>query len=470
MFLAPAEQKALGFLPGNDPAIDGSVGFSSIYPFSYGVNTPPEAGQYYFVGIVEHEISEVLGRVSWLNDIGSYGVMDLFRYSAPGVRDLTATPNGTAYFSVNNGASDLDNWNTHPGGDLGDWAASVGPDALLAFSFPGQINRFTAADLTLMNVLGWDVQTRVIQTDGSTSLTLIGGQYYYLFNLNGWGPDLKQGGLGVAVGEFGSWTPIGAQRTASGYEVVWKNGSADQYTVWNTDSSGNFLSYSGVVSGTDYALESLEPIFNQDFNGDQIIGPTKAVIRTDITTSLTAVSNPNHFFLVDSGSGSGPSLKQGGMDVVAGQFGDWTPIGAVQTAGGYDVAWKNGSADQYTVWNTDSNGNFLSYIGVVSGTDHALESLEPTFGQDLNGDGLIGVGSAAQLLNIGVIAVLPGNGTLSGRNGAGLSGGDNAHTGQLAVLGQYMATSFVAAGNGNAGSLVADPPSSPQLSLTAPHT
>ena len=47
---------------------------------------------------------------------------------------------------------------------------------------------------------------------------------------------------------------------------------------------------------------------------------------------------------------------------------------------------------KYSVWNTDSNGNFTSYItnGVVSGTSTALESLEPSFHQDLNNDGHIG--------------------------------------------------------------------------------
>ena len=48
-------------------------------------------------------------------------------------------------------------------------------------------------------------------------------------------------------------------------------------------------------------------------------------------------------------------------------------------------------ADQYTVWNTDSNGNFVSDIGVVSGSSYALESLETSFHQDLNGDGTIGL-------------------------------------------------------------------------------
>lgn len=73
---------------------------------------------------------------------------------------------------------------------------------------------------------------------------------------------------------------------------------------------------------------------------------------------------------------------------MAGEFGGWTPIGAVQTASRYDVAWKMTGVDEYTVWVTDSIGNYTSnVIGAVSGTGSALETLEPTFNQDLNGDG-----------------------------------------------------------------------------------
>ena len=69
----------------------------------------------------------------------------------------------------------------------------------------------------------------------------------------------------------------------------------------------------------------------------------------------------------------------------------WTPIGAEQTATGYEVAWKVPAADQYIVWNTDSNGNHVSQTAVMSGSSAALESFETSFHQDLNGDGVIGV-------------------------------------------------------------------------------
>jgi endoglucanase len=116
-----------------------------------------------------------------------------------------------------------------------------------------------------------------------------------------------------------------------------------------------------------------------------LTSPPTTVIETNGSTQLTEVGD--HFFLYD-GSGSGPSLRFTGMDVVAGQFGTWAPIGAEQTANGYEVAWQNGSADQYIVWNTDSSGNYHSSItGVVSGSDYALQSLETGFHQDLNHDG-----------------------------------------------------------------------------------
>ena len=68
------------------------------------------------------------------------------------------------------------------------------------------------------------------------------------------------------------------------------------------------------------------------------------------------------------------------------------PLGAEATSSGYDVAWKNTTTGLYTVWTTDSNGNFTSnLLSNVSGTSGALESIETTFHQDLNGDGVIGV-------------------------------------------------------------------------------
>ena len=67
--------------------------------------------------------------------------------------------------------------------------------------------------------------------------------------------------------------PIAAEQTASGYEVAWKVPGADQYSVWVTDNSGNYVSNTLTsVSGTSAALQSIETSFQQDLNGDGMIG------------------------------------------------------------------------------------------------------------------------------------------------------------------------------------------------------
>jgi hypothetical protein len=64
---------------------------------------------------------------------------------------------------------------------------------------------------------------------------------------------------------------------------------------------------------------------------------------------------------------------------------------AVDQRGNRHLLPGRAGADQNTVWTTDSSGNYLSgIIGVVPGNSSALENLETTFRQDLNGDGTIG--------------------------------------------------------------------------------
>ena len=189
-----------------------------------------------------------------------------------------------------------------------------------------------------------------------------------------------------------AWTLIAAEQTATGYEIAFNDPGSNQYTVWYTDSSGNMVSNAtGYVSGTSAALESLETSFHQDLNGDGTIGvpvPSNAtVIESSGAASLLAAGN---IYLIQLHGGGAVELSLNGSPVTAGQFGAWTPIGAEQTATGYEVAWSVPGADQYWVWSTDSSGNYVSDSGVLSGASTALESFETSFQQDLNGDGTIG--------------------------------------------------------------------------------
>jgi hypothetical protein len=171
--IGTAEAKALGLMPGNASGFDGWVGFDgNASDWSFSPTATPASGKYYLVGTIEHEITEVMGRNSFLGVNGEHfshgwGVPDLFRFSGPGVRELAPGPgHTTGYFSIDNGNTVLGTWNNHAArGDLGDWDQGFGSgggpgpfgnDAFNDFSNPGVLNQITNTDLTLMHVLGWE--------------------------------------------------------------------------------------------------------------------------------------------------------------------------------------------------------------------------------------------------------------------------------------------------------------------------
>ena len=221
----------------------------------------------------------------------------------------------------------------------------------------------------------------VIEASGQTALIRNGNN----FLLGGSGPTVKFGGGNVVPNQFGAWVPIGTEQTATGYQIVWKFGSADQYTIWTTDSGGNYITNSATMAGSDSRLTALESSFAQDLNGNGTIGAPITIIETSGQTWLK--QNGANFFL---STGGGPNLiiKFGGGNVVPNQFGAWAPIAAEQTASGYQIVWKFGSADQYTIWTTDSNGNYITNSAVMNG--FSVSAYESSFAQDLNGNVSIG--------------------------------------------------------------------------------
>ena len=134
------------------------------------------------------------------------------------------------------------------------------------------------------------VITTVIESFGSTSLVEVGTNFYLNSISSGSGPELKYGGTAVAAGQFGTWTPIGAEVTATGYEIAWKDPVSNQYSVWLTDSNGNETSNTGALSGTSTTLEQYETSFHQDLNGDGVIGIPSGVQPATTAVSLAPVA------------------------------------------------------------------------------------------------------------------------------------------------------------------------------------
>jgi hypothetical protein len=248
-----------------------------------------------------------------------------------------------------------------------------------------------------------------IEAFGSITLAQSGGNFL-LFAPDGSSVQLSYGGAPVVAGQFGAWTPIGAEKTANGYEVAWVLSGTDQYTIWYLDDAGNFLSDpTGAVLGDSSQLESFEASFQQDLNGDGRLGlPPPTVIESFGSTTL--VQSGSNYFL-DAADGSPVALSYGGAPVVVGQFGAWTPIAAEKTTSGYEVVLQLTGTDQYTVWYLDISGNYVSDpIGSVSGESGELQLFETSFQQDLNGDGRIGLPPPTVIESFGSTALFQSGG------------------------------------------------------------
>lgn len=156
--VATAESKALGLSDVNDTTSDGTIYIGASANWNFDGTTVPAAGAYSLVNAVEHEISEVMGRTTNLSQASWRwnSPIDLLRYTAPGVQDLTAAATGV-YFSTDSGKTLARAYNAPNNNyaDIQDWASSAVADPFDAYASAGQYLQMSQIDQELLNTLGW---------------------------------------------------------------------------------------------------------------------------------------------------------------------------------------------------------------------------------------------------------------------------------------------------------------------------
>ena len=404
-----AEAKALGLL-GASSNTDGFVGFSSASNlFDYDRSNGITAGQYDFFGVVAHELTEVMGRqlmtsATFGGHANSLEPMDLFHYSAAGVRSFTGTQAG--YFSPDGGSTNLDNFNTNSGGDFGDWASSAGNDAFLAFGRSGVVSAVTEADLRVMDAIGWDRTTSsppptddyadsISDTTAPFGQVAVNGSSTGALEVTGdrdWFRVQLTAGMSYVFDLMGAQT--GAGTLSDPYLRLHDSSGAlvaqNDDIVTGTDLDSE-LTYAPAATGT-YYIEA--GAFN-----DGAIGTYRASVTAHaVALNLTGTSGPD--VLVGgpaddalSGLGGNDTLDGGpGNDTMAGGPGD--DLYYVRDAGDVVVENPGEGSDTIIAYVTYTLPANVEAIYTVAGTgatgnggDNLLDGAFASSGQTLDGQG-----------------------------------------------------------------------------------
>jgi len=244
-FVPQAEAEVLG-LASTGNSLVGYAGLSSAFPFTFDPNNRSVPGDFDAIGAMEHEISEVLGRIAGSGDSQGgnepFSPLDLFRYVSAG--QLAVTPEA-ASFSID-GTHLLLPFNSPVGGDdAGDWAPSVRGDSFGEGS-QGVAGLVSPTDLEVMDVLGFKLAPDATARDDFNA----DGQSDFLIQNTGGAPGLV--GIGEVVNGQVAFT-FPTSLAPSQYTIVGEGdylGSGnDQILIENTGSSAGLVGIGEIANG-----------------------------------------------------------------------------------------------------------------------------------------------------------------------------------------------------------------------------
>jgi len=440
-FIQDGLAQALGLLPAIATGTDDTVFLNSADSYFFN-QSDPVAGEFDAVSTLEHEISEGMGRAGGLGlaPDNDWGIVDLFRYSAPGVRDLTGGADGKkAFFSIG-GTTLLTQFNNPVlvSGDAADWnPSSIKQQSTLVFGGydsygaapTGLVGIVTATDLSLMDVIGWTLTSQSPASPPPPPPPLPGPPP----------PPPPPSAL------------TAAQVNTVYSDVLGRAASAGEQTAWVAAESSGPLSASQVIADI--------------VNSPEARNYAWPVVRLyQAAFGRVPDSQPGfaaNIHAIDPASGGTVGELQLAADFVASaefqsRYGNPNSTATLTTfiqALYPNVLGRSGSTAEINTWLATGESAAQILVGFSDSAEFQAKA-NPAVASLLTTNALVETIVSGSLFQTAITGAA-GEQTVS----------DGAHTADLALLGQYAAAGFATAPDPGHAALVTDAPAQPGATL-----
>jgi hypothetical protein len=199
---------------------------------------------------------------------------------------------------------------------------------------------------------------------------------------------IKNGATQITTNIYPGWQTLAAETVNGVNQILWKYNDGNYLHLWSLDNNWNWQSSSGWWGLNSTEAFTQETNFQQDFNGDGIIGSPYTTIEAFGNTKL--VQDTTNKLYTQIGNNNPTAIKIGATQITTNSYSGWQTLAAETVNGVNQVLWKYNDSNHLHLWSLDSNWNWQSSSGWWGLNSTEAFTQETNFQQDFNGDGIIG--------------------------------------------------------------------------------